>query len=84
MEQSNICSFFFAIITVVIIERQKGVIMGKNFILEAGKTREGTFKKKGKEIFKISIEAIEDVEMKDLIDFVDLIRNPEQIEFVDD
>ena len=52
--------------------------MAKNFILEAGNKEEGTFKKNGKEIFKISIEAIEDVEVKDLIDFVDLISNPEK------
>jgi len=58
--------------------------MAKNFILEAGDKREGTFKRKDKEIFKISIEAIENVEMKDLIDFIDLIGNPEKIEFVND
>lgn len=58
--------------------------MAKNFILEAGGKREGTFKRKDKEIFKISIEAIENVEMKDLIDFIDLIGNPEKIEFVND
>lgn len=58
--------------------------MAKNFILEAGDKREGTFKRKGEEIFKISIEAIGNVEMKDLIDFIDLIGNPEKIEFVND
>lgn len=58
--------------------------MAKKIILEAGNKKEGTFKRNGKEIFKISIEAIEDVEMKDLIDFIDCFSNPEQIEFVND
>lgn len=48
-------------------------------LIQAGNKREGIFKEKGKEKFKITIEAIEDVTYKDFGNLLNTISNPDEV-----
>ena len=48
--------------------------------VEAGKQRTGAFKRKGEEIFTITIDAKKDVTVNDLLDLIETILDPESVE----
>ena len=51
----------------------------ENIFVEAGKQRTGTFKRKGKELFTITIEAKQDVTVSDLLSLIETILDPESV-----
>lgn len=51
-----------------------------SIFVEAGKQRTGTFKREGKEIFTITIDAKKDVTVDDLLDLIETVLNPESVE----